>query len=117
MKQWFIGAVDTNRWLVRAFFQFGGIAMVFPTTDAAAAEVNEPARPDKSGFTFIDPTPREQLRKLSPDRPDNTDIPYTVDVGLQFGVVENIKLDCGRNFGLTRAVDDFNAFAGITVSY
>ncbi len=38
----------------------------------------------------------------------------TVDTGLEFLVTENIQLDCGCNFGVTRAADDFNPFAGIT---
>ncbi len=41
----------------------------------------------------------------------------TVDVGLEFLVTENIQLDCGCNFGVTRAAYDFNPFAGITVRF
>ncbi|HEY4416474.1 MAG TPA: transporter [Verrucomicrobiae bacterium] len=38
----------------------------------------------------------------------------TVDAGLEFLVTKNIQLDCGCNFGVTRAADKFNPFAGIT---
>ena len=38
----------------------------------------------------------------------------TVDAGLTFAVTENVRLDCGCNFGVTAAADDFNPFAGIT---
>jgi hypothetical protein len=41
----------------------------------------------------------------------------TVDSGLEFLVTENIQLDCGCNFGVTRAADNFNPFAGITVRF
>ena len=41
----------------------------------------------------------------------------TVDFGLEFLVTENVQLDCGCNFGITRAADDFNPFAGITVRF
>jgi hypothetical protein len=41
----------------------------------------------------------------------------TVDTGLEFMLTENIQLDCGCNFGVTRAADDFNPFAGITVRF
>ena len=41
----------------------------------------------------------------------------TVDTGLEFLVAENVQLDCGCNFGVTRAADDFNPFAGITVRF
>jgi hypothetical protein len=53
---------------------------------AGAAELPEPPassseRPDKSGFTLWDPTPRPLMRELSADRPDKTESAYTVDAG------------------------------------
>jgi hypothetical protein len=36
---------------------------------------------DKSGYTVVNPVPRELLRELSTDRPDQTESPYTVDAG------------------------------------
>jgi len=41
----------------------------------------------------------------------------TVDTGLEFLVTENVQLDCGCNFGVTHAADEFNPFAGITVRF
>jgi len=41
----------------------------------------------------------------------------TVDTGLEFLVTENVQLDCGCNFGVTRAAEDFNPFVGITVRF
>jgi hypothetical protein len=41
----------------------------------------------------------------------------TIDVGLEYLVTENVQLDCGCNFGVTRAADDFHPFAGITVRF
>jgi hypothetical protein len=41
----------------------------------------------------------------------------TIDTGLEFLVTENVQLDCGCNFGVTRAADNFNPFAGITVRF
>ena len=41
----------------------------------------------------------------------------TVDAGLEYLATENIQLDCGCNFGVTRAADDFHPFAGITVRF
>lgn len=46
----------------------------------AAADATEPP-PDKSGYTFFNPTPRALMRELSADRPDKTDCPFTVDAG------------------------------------
>ena len=36
---------------------------------------------DKSRFHVLNPTPREQMREMSADRPDVTESPYTVDAG------------------------------------
>jgi len=36
---------------------------------------------DKSGYHLFNPTPREQMRELSTDRPDQTESAYTVDAG------------------------------------
>lgn len=59
------------------------------TKEAAAPEVprgpspgeNAPALPDKSRFTLWNPTPKDQMRELSTDRPDKTESAYTVDAG------------------------------------
>jgi hypothetical protein len=45
------------------------------------ARAQAPARPDKGGFTLVDPTPRGLMREMSTDRPDTTESPYTVDAG------------------------------------
>jgi hypothetical protein len=37
--------------------------------------------PDKSGYHLFNPVPREQMRELSTDRPDQTESPYSVDAG------------------------------------
>lgn len=39
------------------------------------------ADPDKSRYHLFNPTPREQMRELSTDRPDQTESPYSVDAG------------------------------------
>jgi hypothetical protein len=36
---------------------------------------------DKSHYTIFDPVPGELLRELTPERPDKTESPYTVDAG------------------------------------
>ncbi len=46
---------------------------------ASAAMVE--AQPDKSAWHLFSPTPRDQMRELSTDRPDLTESPYTVDAG------------------------------------
>ena len=46
----------------------------------AAQETNS-VPPDKSGYNLFNPTPDEYMREMSPDRPDKTDSPFTVDAG------------------------------------
>jgi hypothetical protein len=41
----------------------------------------------------------------------------TVDAGLEFAVTPNVQLDCGGSFGVTRAADAANLFAGITMRF
>jgi hypothetical protein len=38
----------------------------------------------------------------------------TVDVGLTYGLTENVRLDAGVNFGVTKAADDINPFVGLS---
>ncbi len=41
----------------------------------------------------------------------------TADFGLVYALSENIQLDAGVNFGITRAADDYNPFVGITFRF
>lgn len=61
----------------------------------AAAEAQPP--PDKSRYHLFDPTPREMWRALSPDRPDVTESPYSVDAGAV--QIEASFLEYGRDGG------------------
>ncbi len=47
---------------------------------AGAEDVVKPP-PDKSGYNLFNPTPDTLMRELTPDRPDKTESPYTVDAG------------------------------------
>jgi len=51
---------------------------------ARAQDAQTPSQllaPDKSGYTFFNPTPDNELRAFSPDRPPKADSAYTVDAG------------------------------------
>ena len=41
----------------------------------------------------------------------------TADVGLIYALADNVQLDAGINFGITRAADDFNPFVGVTFRF
>ena len=57
----------------------------------------QPANVDKSAYTIFNPTPREQWRELSPDRPDTTESPISVDAGAY--VIEASYFDWGHDDG------------------
>lgn len=48
---------------------------------AAADSPGNQAQPEKSGYHLFRPTPRELMREMSTDRPDQTESPNTVDAG------------------------------------
>ena len=52
------------------------VALALPSVSFAAD-----ATKDKSGYTLFNPTPKDQMRELSTDRPDTTESPYSVDAG------------------------------------
>jgi len=62
-----------NRWLSAGF----GTCL----TLRAIAGQDTGDTPDKAGYNLFNPTPRELLRELSTDRPDQTESPYTLDAG------------------------------------
>lgn len=74
------------------------------------------ASPDKSQYHLFHHTPRELLRELSTDRPDQTESPYTVDAGhfqVEMDLV-NAVIDEDRSGGGEVQTTDF-AVAGINL--
>ena len=72
----------------------------FPAPPLFGGDVEKqpvPAIVDKSGYTIFNPTPREQWRELSPDRPDTTESPISVDAGAY--VIEASYFDWGHDDG------------------
>jgi hypothetical protein len=41
----------------------------------------------------------------------------TVDLGLTYGLTDNVQLDAGVNLGITHSADDVDAFTGFTVRF
>ena len=58
-----------------------GRRAVFRSAIASGVRAQEAPAPDKSGCNLFHPVPENLLRDLSPDRPDATESPYTVDAG------------------------------------
>jgi hypothetical protein len=59
---------------------FLSLAAVLATVCPAWAQETRPEK-SKAGYTLVNPTPRDQMRDMSTDRPDKTESPYTVDAG------------------------------------
>ncbi len=88
-----------------------------------AANAQEPppgqALPDKSQYNLFHPTPRQYLRDMAPDRPDQTESPYTVDAGhlqveLDFGYAEFARgIDGGREDTTTWGIVPVNVRLGL----
>jgi hypothetical protein len=83
---------------------------------AAAVELAA-AGPDKSGYTWFNPTPAARLRELGTDRPDLTESPFTVDAGhaqieLDFATGTRNRLDGVRTSSW--GVLPFNLRLGLT---
>jgi hypothetical protein len=57
------------------------ISLDLAVTSSRAETESPETPPDKSGYTFRNPTPRELMREMSTDRPDQTESAYTVDAG------------------------------------
>lgn len=68
----------------------------------------------KSGYTLFSPTPAGQMRELSPDRPDTTESPVTVDAGhvqIEFSFAEWGK---GTGGGEETSILPFDLKLGLT---
>jgi hypothetical protein len=79
--------------LAAFFFWFAG-------SGSAAVEDTEKPLPDKSGYNLSNPTPSKMMRELSPDRPDKTESPYTVDAGHFQLEMSFIEYTLNRSAGL-----------------
>jgi hypothetical protein len=80
----------------------------------AAALAFQPPE-DKSGFTLVNPVPRELMREMSTDRPDTTESPVTVDAGhfqLEMSFVEFSRENDGGRVD-TWTIAPINVKAGL----
>ncbi len=60
---------------------FAGMLACLGAANASGADEDSAERPDKSQYNLFNPTPEKYMREMSPDRPDKTDSPYTLDAG------------------------------------
>ena len=99
-------------------------------TDTPAPEAATPApAPDKSEYSLLNPTPDDQMRAFTPERPTLALVPFTVDAGhfqyesdlfnythtnyLGTGTISYLTADPTVKLGLTNWIDfevDFNGY-------
>jgi Putative MetA-pathway of phenol degradation len=96
--------------LVPALIATLALPLVLSSTAFAADAVK-----DKSGYTFFNPTPKDQMRDLSTDRPDTTESPYSVDAGHYQVEVEALSFTKDKTGGVTTKTinSSINAKVGI----
>lgn len=73
--------VDKRRGTAMRFAVRGALLALVPALLGGGAEAADDPRPDKSGYTIVNPTPPELLRDFATDRPTRANIPYTIDAG------------------------------------
>ena len=74
------------------------LLLLFFSSNVIAQQVPvAPVSTDKSQYDLFNPTPSGLMRELSPDRPDATESPFTVDAG--HFVIEASVFDWRRNDG------------------
>jgi outer membrane putative beta-barrel porin/alpha-amylase len=82
---------------------------------APAQETNS-VPPDKSSYNLFNPVPENLMRDLSPDRPDVTESPFTVDAGHYQLEMDFANFTYDKTDGTTTKawdVGDFNFKAGL----
>jgi hypothetical protein len=91
------------------------VLIAAPVIRASAQETNS-VPPDKGGYNLFNPVPENLLRDLSPDRPDATESPYTVDAGHYQLEMDFANFTYDKTGGTTTKawdVGDFNFKAGL----
>ncbi len=71
----------TVRRVLRLALVLAAFSCSLASTGSAAAEDAVKPTHDKSGYNLFHSTPLDLMRELTPDRPDKTESPYTVDAG------------------------------------
>jgi hypothetical protein len=82
------------------YFLTGVPAVIALAALSGTSVLNAADRPDKSGYNLFRPTPRELMRELSTDRPDQTESAYTVDAG-------HVQMEADAFSGTFDRTDDF----------
>lgn len=94
-----------------------GASDALPTVASEEAPASGSPPIDKRRYTLFNPTPRAALREFSPDRPDITESPFTVDAGhfqVELSLVEDTLARDGGARTDTLDVAPINLKLGLT---
>jgi hypothetical protein len=110
---------DLTRWglLARLTGPAIGILAVSPASHATDTTTTDPGDSDKSGYTLFNPTPDNEMRKFTPDRPAKGFSVRTIDAGHFEVEMDTISYTYSKYLGIaTRSVQalDPNFKIGIT---
>lgn len=92
------------------------VPVLLATLAIPSAAFAADAAKDKSGYNFFNPTPKDQMRELSTDRPDTTESPYSVDAGHYQVELEALSFGKDKASGVTTKTfsSSVNVKAGVT---
>jgi hypothetical protein len=92
------------------------LVAVLGVAPVSRAPAQDTPLPDKSSYNLFNPVPENLMRDLSPDRPDVTESPYTVDAGHYQLEMDFANFTYDKTDGTTTKawdVGDFNFKAGL----
>jgi hypothetical protein len=95
---------------------FSAAVLIAARGVCTSAQETNSIPPDKGGYNLFNPVPENLLRELSPDRPDATESPFTVDAGHYQLEMDFANFTYDKTDGIkTEAWDvgDFNLKAGL----
>ena len=98
------------------FSLFLAVVLIAAACIRATAQETNSVQPDKGGCNLFNPVPENLMRDLSPDRPDVTESPYTVDAGHYQLEMDFANFTYNKTDGTTTKtwdVGDFNFKAGL----
>jgi hypothetical protein len=99
-------------WLQPSCLRHGAAILALLSASAHAVHAQAPAR-----RTLFTPTPRDAMREMATDRPDQTESPYTVDAGHVQLEMDLVNLGFDRDASRTRltawSVAPFNLKVGV----
>jgi hypothetical protein len=86
------------------------VSLTFAAVFVVAAQETNSVLPDKSQYNLFHPVPENLMRDLSPDRPDATESPYTVDAGHYQLEMDFANFTYDQNNGTTTKAWDLGDF-------